>query len=228
MSIKQLIKDSAPTSILNRTLPAYRLLRRWYVTLRTRIRCSQFTRYPRPIRIELGPGMIAPPPGWLTLDLTPSATFYCDLRKPLPFPSQSVDEIYSSHVLEHFTLPQLIALLSECCRVLRPGGVFNAAVPNGGMFVRAYSDAELRKTLTGWVGMSADCQLGTAMDVVNHMAHLGGEHRFIFDQDNVVSLLKNAGLVDVRLREFDPERDVGERQHESIYVIGVSPNSRHV
>ena len=224
MSVKQVIKDSAPAWILNWVLPAYRVIRRWYVSSRTRIRCLQFTSYLRPIRIELGPGMIAPPPGWLTVDLTPSATFYCDLRAALPFPSQSVDEIYSSHVLEHFTLPQLKALIAECRRVLTPGGVFNAAVPNGGMFIRAYCDAELRKTLIGWVGTSADCQLGTPLDVVNHMAHLGGEHRYVFDEENVVALLKMAGLVDVRLRDFDPHRDVHERRHESIYVIGFSPN----
>jgi len=43
-------------------------------------------------------------------------------------PDSSVDEITSSHFLEH--LPDVRTFLSESCRVLKSGGLFSAAVPH--------------------------------------------------------------------------------------------------
>jgi predicted SAM-dependent methyltransferase len=227
MSMKRALKASIPRPILGLLLPSYRLFRRSVAILLTRIRCARFSCYQSPVRIELGPGMVQPPPGWLTVDMTPDATFYCDLRHPLPFPAKSIDEIYSSHVLEHLSLPQLRRLLAECVRVLKPGGIFNAAVPNGGMFVRSYGDAALREKLRDWIASSEDCQLGTAMDVVNYMAHLGGEHHFLFDEANLVSLLQLSGFTNVHIREFDPTRDVPQRREESLYAVASSPSQSH-
>jgi predicted SAM-dependent methyltransferase len=223
MSIKQYLKDSIPRPILSLLLPPYHLARRWFAILRTRVRCMRFSSYPAPVRVELGPGMMQPPPGWLSVDMSPTANFYCDLRDPLPFPSSSIDEIYSSHVLEHLSLPQLRRLLADCVRVLKPGGIFSAAVPNGGMFVHSYTDAALREKLLTWIAASPDCELGTPMDVVNHMAHLGGEHQFLFDEENLVALLQISGFTNVRLRDFDPERDVPQRREESLYAFAQCP-----
>jgi len=223
MSIKQFLKDSIPRPILSLLLPAYHLTRRWFAILRTRVRCMRFSSYPTPVRVELGPGIVQPPPGWLSVDMTPTATFYCDLRDPLPFPSSSIDEIYSSHVLEHLSLPQLRRLLADCVRVLKPGGIFSAAVPNGGLFVRSYADAALREKLRGWIATSPDCELGTPMDVVNYMAHLGGEHHFVFDEENLVSLLRISGFTNVRPRDFDPARDVPQRREESLCAFVECP-----
>lgn len=53
-----------------------------------------------------------------------------DLRKPLPFPDNSVSVIYASHLLGHLWLNQADALLRECYRVLKPGGVLRIMVPD--------------------------------------------------------------------------------------------------
>ena len=223
MSIASRVKPMIPPLILRTLLPPYRVFRRVFLQVRTRLRCRRFLSYPEPRRIELGPGMISPPPGWLTIDLMPSATFYWDLRRRLPLPESSVAEIYSSHVLEHFPLPELRQLVNECVRVLTPGGIFNLSVPNGGMYVRSYTDASLRAELLGYIKSPPDCELGTPMDVVNHIAHMSGEHRFLFDEANVVALLRICGLPNARIREFDPSRDVEVRRHESLYAIATKP-----
>jgi SAM-dependent methyltransferase len=46
---------------------------------------------------------------------------------PLPLPDGCCDEIVSSHVLEH--IHNLIPLMNDCHRLLRPGGLFRATVP---------------------------------------------------------------------------------------------------
>lgn len=46
----------------------------------------------------------------------------------LPFPDSSFDIVYASNVLEHTEDP--VVVMEEAIRVLRPGGVFQAEVPN--------------------------------------------------------------------------------------------------
>ena len=54
----------------------------------------------------------------------------CDLEKDsLPFETNSVDEIYSQHFLEHLRDPR--NCLNECHRVLRSGGIMESVVPYG-------------------------------------------------------------------------------------------------
>lgn len=48
---------------------------------------------------------------------------------PLPFPSDSVDEIYCSHILEH--LWEWENLVLDCHRMLKPGGLLTIRVPYG-------------------------------------------------------------------------------------------------
>jgi len=69
---------------------------------------------------------------WINLDRVPGwADVVCDLgRDAIPLPSDSVDCVYASHVLEH--IPDLIHAMREIHRVLKPGGHLVAATPYAG------------------------------------------------------------------------------------------------
>ena len=64
-----------------------------------------------------------------------------DLTKPLPFADGTVDAVYSSHFLEHIYLSDAEAILRECFRVLRPGGVVRLALPDGEAWARELVEA---------------------------------------------------------------------------------------
>jgi len=49
---------------------------------------------------------------------------YLNLGKPLPFPDESFDFVFSSHVFEHISRTRMPALLGEISRILAPGGWF--------------------------------------------------------------------------------------------------------
>ena len=52
-----------------------------------------------------------------------------DLNKfPYPWETNSVDEIYMSHVLEH--IPDWWSSFTECARILKPGGTLEIRVPD--------------------------------------------------------------------------------------------------
>jgi len=52
------------------------------------------------------------------------------LTTGFPFPDNSFDAVYSSHVLEHFSKSEGSFLISEAYRILRPGGVLRIVVPD--------------------------------------------------------------------------------------------------
>jgi predicted SAM-dependent methyltransferase len=174
-----------------------------------------------PIRLELGSGPRVGMEGWISVDLNVSADIQHDLTKPLPLPDESVDAIYSSHMLEHFTYPRpMLDLLHDCRRVLKPGAALKVAVPNARIFLDAYRDPapfDCEKFCTEEVGL----HFTSRIDVVNFIAYLGGEHKFMFDEENLPRVLEEAGFRDAHTRGFDPSIDVARRRHESLYAEAV-------
>jgi predicted SAM-dependent methyltransferase len=69
---------------------------------------------------------------WVNIDLVPTSpdVMACDLARGFPFPDDSFDALYSSHVLEHFDPQTGANLMRECRRVLAPRGVCRIVVPD--------------------------------------------------------------------------------------------------
>ncbi len=89
-------------------------------------------------------------PAWTNVDFAASdaAVISHDLRKGIPFPDETFDVVYHSHLLEHLPRSQAPAFLRECHRVLRPGGIHRVAVPDLERTTRVYLDA-LEKAAEG-------------------------------------------------------------------------------
>src|SRR5512142_3223126 len=68
---------------------------------RARRAAERLLRRGGPIFLELGSGPREEMRGWTSVDLNVGADIQHDLTTPLPLPDDSVDAIYSSHVLEH-------------------------------------------------------------------------------------------------------------------------------
>ena len=77
---------------------------------------------------------------WLNFDIcaVPPHVRRLDIRRRLPFDDRSVDAVYHSHVLEHLSREQARSLTRECQRVLKPGGVLRAVVPDLETIARLY------------------------------------------------------------------------------------------
>ena len=52
-----------------------------------------------------------------------------DITKKLPFKSNSLDLIYSSHLVEHIHYKQTVYFINECFRVLKNNGKLIIATP---------------------------------------------------------------------------------------------------
>lgn len=60
----------------------------------------------------------------------------------LSFGNNSVDEIYTSHMIEHLTLDEFNAALNEWYRVLRVGGKVEIRCPNFELYVREWLNGD--------------------------------------------------------------------------------------
>ena len=63
---------------------------------------------------------------------------YHDLRKPLPYPDNTFDAVYSSHVLEHLEPEAGDRFLKEMFRTCKPGGICRIVVPDYEQVCREY------------------------------------------------------------------------------------------
>jgi predicted SAM-dependent methyltransferase len=175
----------------------------------------------RELLLDIGGGYRSGTNGWLTVDMSNECDIYWDLRLGMPFPNNSVAKIYSSHLFEHLTYAEGQKLMDECLRVLKPGGSFSIVVPNAQMYIEWYTGT--REVPPGAFGWLPGYNQTTGIDALNYVAYMAGEHKYMFDQENLLHILQAKGFENVVKREFDPETDMAERDFESIYAIGYKP-----
>jgi predicted SAM-dependent methyltransferase len=127
-------------------------------------------------------------------------TVVTNLRKRLPWAEASVDAVYMGEVLEHFTRADGFALLQECFRVLKPGGVLRLRVPDNaqfwGNYVREYEATRARPrsewTLSHsrWVEMFFN-DISVRRTWFGSYGHF---HKWMYDEVSLVLTLEQAGF----------------------------------
>lgn len=157
-------------------------------------------------------------PGWANLDLLgfPGVVPW-NLTRDLPVGDGTIDFIFSEHFIEHVTLEQAQALLRECHRVLRPGGVVRISTPDLRKLTTEYQAGRTSEwTDVDWVP-ATPCQM------LNEGLRSWG-HLFVFDPEELTSLFKEAGFIEVehpgwRSSSHAPLRDLECRPfHDEIIV----------
>ena len=169
------------------------------------------------IRLELGAGGKRGSNGWTTVDFG-GADISHDLRRGIPLPDSSVHHIYSSHFLEHLDFKEILSILQECKRVLVNGGRLSTAVPNAKFYLDAYSEGREFKDKE-LMHQPSICHTDSLIDQINYIAYMGKEHKYMFDEENLVKIFKIAGFRKSSIRAFDRSLDEPEREYESIYSI---------
>jgi SAM-dependent methyltransferase len=83
-------------------------------------------------------------PGWINSDVKhePGIDLVCDIRDGLPLESDSVDYAVSIHALPEVPYDDLVPVLTELRRVLKPGGVLRLSLPDLERGIDAYRRGE--------------------------------------------------------------------------------------
>lgn len=174
-------------------------------------------------RLQIGTGT-NPLSGWYNTDLIPGdGIFYVDAREPLPFPSRRFEYVFSEHLLEHINWDDGGRFLSECYRVLKPGGKLRIATPNLRFLVElcTANKSELQEKYTRWSidRFVPDRQRYLDGFVLNNFFYSWG-HRFIYDPATLTHAFEKAGFQEI------VECRVGESADENLR--GLEAHGRHI
>jgi SAM-dependent methyltransferase len=146
----------------------------------------------------------------------------------LPLAKNSVDVIYSSHMLEHLDREQARAFLAEAFRVLRPGGWIRTVVPDLERYVRDYEAGGSADELIDRLRLATPSE-GRRGRFITLVVGFRG-HRWMYDSRSLTHLLASSGFTEVSV--LDPgvthisdvgELDLHERDDESIYCEARKP-----
>ena len=179
--------------------------------------------------LNLGCGPF-PEEGFVNLDYRwrPGIDVVWDVLRPLPFPDNRFDGVFTEHCLEHFDLSQLSGVLREIHRILAPSGVLRIVVPDLAKYAEAYVARQRGESVAD------DGKLSTA-EAFNRVFYSGhvwmsrsrwwnDGHHFIHDIESMTDALSRAGFTDIRqcgvkegaLREMLVDRE--DQAWESLYV----------
>ena len=180
------------------TLPSY-----WWHRLRSSLHSGNGAQLH--LHIGCGPCYL---PGFVNIDAVPvhKLDLWLDARVGLPQRTASVDSIYCTHVLEHLYHDELLKVLRECYRVLKPGGGVRLIVPNLNSAIRAYVESRPE-----WFGGEFPHHFDSLGGRFSNYMFCDGQHRTAFDFGYMREVLIQAGFPEVNEVSEGESRLYGER-----------------
>lgn len=132
--------------------------------------------------------------GFVNIDANPQhkLDLWLDVRCGLPYASNSVDSIYSTHMIEHFYPDELQQLLRECARVLKPEGGLRLVVPNLKNAIIAYQQERHK-----WFYDDFPRHFDSLGGRFSNFVFCDGQHRTAFDFHYLNEVLRAAGFPQV-------------------------------
>lgn len=163
-----------------------------------------------------------------------------DVNKGLPFPHNSIEGIYSSHLLEHLSQSKATFFVQECYRVLKVGGRIRLVVPDLRSYIEEYVQMKKgtpesplpanrlmeRLNTCHWHDRE---MLSFPLRIYRAMKDFLS-HKWMYDRESLISLLQEAGFENVSEKNYldsvipriaDVERE--DRFEMSVCVEGYKP-----
>jgi predicted SAM-dependent methyltransferase len=201
-------------------------------------------------------------PGWVSFDSSPTLVIqkipvvgrvlrpmlncvfdggvrYGDIVRGLPLRENSVDGLFSSHVIEHLSYLDCSTALKNSFTYLKPRGLFRIIIPDLEWYVRRYLAAKEHADSMNAADAAPEFMKGTCLglrgtrrDIWNrlYLAFSNSDHRWMWDYAGLSNALAEHGFVDVK--RFDqgncedgmflrPERDHQFGAGDSRYGLSV-------
>jgi SAM-dependent methyltransferase len=135
-----------------------------------------------------------PEPGWINSDrkAAPGIDISCDIREGLPLADGSIDYAVSIHALPEVPYPDLVPVLAELRRVLKPGGVLRLGLPNMERAFDAY-----RRGDRDWFLIPDEDMRSLGGKLIAQLIWYGYS-RTLFVPEFAEELLRRAGFAHVR------------------------------
>jgi predicted SAM-dependent methyltransferase len=130
-------------------------------------------------------------PKFINIDLRPAPHIHYvrQIDDLSLFKTNTIDLIYASHCLEHFSYRKVPEVLREWYSVLKTGGILRLSVPNFDVLLNCYKDNN----------NDVNCIMGYLMGDQNYRYNF---HKTIFTKKSIRALLKSTGFKEIT--EWNP------------------------
>lgn len=156
------------------------------------------------LKLELGSG-VRPKPGYLHLDLMtdgekPEVEFIYDV-KDMPFEDEIFDEVIGIHLLEHIYWMAVPWVISECNRILKPGGTVVFEIPD---LDAAMKRDKLKETGLFFDTIYMNCW-GDWDWALREDFTVGFNHTSCWNEEMLTAMMESCGFSVVRDRQREAE-----------------------
>lgn len=154
---------------------------------------------------------------------------YGDATEGLPIQDESVDVLYTSHMLEHLDKNEAEKFLREAFRLLRPGGIIRIVVPDIKIQIAHYNESSNADAFIAATHLCVPRPRSLAQKL--RLLLLGSRHhQWMYDGNSLSALLQKHGFIkadimpvgQTNIDDYVP-LDLQERASESVYVEAEKP-----
>ena len=196
-------------------------------------------------KLQLGTSN-SPLAGWLNTDLLPTSRkiAYLDATRRFPFNDDSFDYVYSEHMIEHIDHESAVFMLSECFRVLKPGGKIRISTPDLKVYTGLHwkEKTAFQNHYIDWVThrFMPEVDYCKEVFVINNAMRAWG-HQFLYDRETINVMMTRIGFEDIQYYQPGASSDENLRgielhgslieceeinQFEAFAVEGQTPNPK--
>ena len=161
--------------------------------------------------------------GWINSDIKDeyNPEIVCDIRNGLPLEDGEIDYAVSVHALPEFTVAEIVPVLQELQRVIKPGGVLRLVLPDLLKGIAAYQRGDRDYFLIP----DKDARLLGAKLIMQLFWY--GYSKTSFTSEFIEEMLLKAGFREVRHCAYKETKsawpeiiELDNREAESLYVEG--------
>lgn len=169
--------------------------------------------------------------GWINADFFRGFKFWkkdnnlpdwmLDLRFPLNCNDNVWDGVFSEHTLEHLYPLEVLNLLKELYRTMKPSAWLRITVPDLKKYVRYYCGQQKHEKFLKWT---------TGCEAIGSLTQNYG-HRSVWDSELLGHCLKETGFINIQEVFFMQGtdklllKDREERQWETLYIEAQKPSN---
>ena len=152
---------------------------------------------------------------------------FADATKKIPLETNSVECVYTSHMLEHISRDGALVFLSEALRVLKTNGVLRISVPDLRIAINNYLTDDDANEFMEYISVQAP-PIGNLKEKLKLMVSGYRHHQWMYDGKSLSVLMEESGFRDVRVYSKGETSiknlnglNLHERSEESVYVEGI-------
>lgn len=135
-----------------------------------------------------------------------------DITKKIPLKKDSIDLIYSSHLVEHIYLKEFISFLKETKRILKKDGIQIIQTPSLEKASKiVYSNNKNKELiLNRHKNKHSRLKSKTPSEYLNDLIHLNFGHKYLYDFDFIKFLALKVGYTQVKKIEIKdiPDKEI--------------------